>query len=433
MAFQHKILLLFGLLSVGYCGLFALEPADSILYVKRIEVYGNETTKEYIILREMSVKVGDKLTAEALQQDQKRIYSLQLFNKVDVNYTVEDDGATIFVLVYERWYFFPFPVLGFKYSDTDKFFYGAGVMHQNFRGRNEKLFASFALGFDRWVELTYQNPKITDDDDLFFGGSVGLQDVHNLNTDDGFYTQTRFAANTTFGKRFGLYQTVLGSVGYEQWDIDDPRRSRTASSTGKDAFITFGFSYTYDSRDIREYSSSGYSLTLSASKLGVGNSELNMFRYGYDLRGFVPTADGWVFGGRTFGKFVGGGAIPPYLHNYFGYDERIRGYFRTVLEGENSLGTSVELRIPILTPRYFTAVTFLPPEFSVWRYGLYVGIFADAGTTWHRYQPFSDVRWYAGYGVGLQFLLPYSLVVRTEYALNDLRKGEFVLDFGASF
>ncbi len=433
MTFHHKIGILFWLLGVGYCGSFAFEPPDSTLYVRRIEVYGNETTKEFIILREMSLKVGDKLTAEALQQDQKRIYNLQLFNKVDVNYSVEEDGATIFVMVYERWYFFPFPVLGFKYRDTDKFFYGAGVVHQNFRGRNEKLFASFAFGFDRWVQLMYQNPKLTDNDDIFFGGSIGLHDVHNLNTEDGLYNQTRFAANTTLGKRFGLYQTVLGSVGFEQWDIDDPLQNRTVSSTGKDEFISFGFSYTYDSRDIREYSGSGYSIAVSANKLGIGNSELNIFRYGYDLRGFMPAADGWVFGGRTFGKFAGGGAIPPYLHNYFGYDERIRGYFSTVLEGENSMGGSLELRIPILTPRYFTVATFLPPEFSVWRYGLYIGIFADAGKTWYRYQPFSDVKWYAGYGIGLQFLLPYSLVIRTEYAINDLRKGEFVLDFGASF
>lgn len=433
MSFQYKIVLIIGSLCAFCFIAFANEPADSTLYVKRVVVYGNEMTKEYIILREMSVRVGDKLTAEVLQQDQKRIYNLQLFNKVDVDYTAEDDGATVFVKVHERWYFFPFPIVGFKYRDTDKFFYGAGVVHRNFRGRNEKLFGSFALGYDRWALLTYQNPKLTDDDDLFFRGSIGLHKIHNLNADDGVYTQQRLALNTTFGKRIGLHQTLLGSAGYEQWNIEDPLQNRTASSTGMDEFISLGFSYIYDIRDIKEYSNSGYFIALSASKLGFGTSEVNIFRYDYDLRGFISLADGFVLGGRTFGKFAGGGVIPPYLHNYFGYDERIRGYFNTVLEGDNSMGSSVELRIPILMPRYFTVATFLPPEFSLWRYGLYAGIFADAGKAWYRYQPFSDMKWYAGYGVGLQFLLPYSLVVRTEYAINDLRKGEFVLDFGASF
>lgn len=433
MSFQYKIVLIIGSLCAFCFIAFANAPTDSTLYVKRIVVDGNEMTKEYIILREMSVKVGDTISPEALQQDQKRIYGLQLFNKVDVSYTTEGDGATVLVHVHERWYFFPFPIFGFKYRDTDKIFYGAGVVHQNFRGRNEKLFGSFALGYDRWVGLTYQNPKLTDGDDLYFRGSVGLHKIHNLNTDDGIYTQTRLAVNTTFGKRFRLYQTLLCSIGYEQWIIDDPLQNRTVSSTGTDEFISFGLNYSYDSRDIREYPTSGYVIALSASKLGVGSSEVNMFRYEYDLRGFIPLTDGFVLGGRTFGKMAGGGVIPPYLHNYFGYDERLRGYFNTVLEGDNTMGSSVELRIPILMPRYFTVATFLPPEFSVWRYGLYAGIFADAGKAWYRYQPFSDMKWYAGYGVGLQFLLPYSLVIRTEYAVNDLRKGEFVLDFGASF
>ena len=122
------------------------------------------------------------------------------------------------------------------------------------------------------------------------------------------------------------------------------------------------------------------------------------------------------------------------MHEYFGHSDRIRGYYSTVLEGEDILGSSVELRVPILKPRYETvSIPFLPPEFSVWRYGLYAGIFADAGTTWFRTDQVLEGPWYAGYGAGLQFLLPYSFVLRTEYAFNQHGRGQFVLGFGASF
>jgi outer membrane protein assembly factor BamA len=122
-----------------------------------------------------------------------------------------------------------------------------------------------------------------------------------------------------------------------------------------------------------------------------------------------------------------------YRKAYFGYDERIRGYFKTVLEGESLLGSSAELRIPILKPRYYTLPFEFVPQFSVLRYGLSLGVFADAGTIWNRDQQFFHQRWYTGYGVGLHFLLPYSLILRTEYALNNAGRGEFVLDVGTSF
>jgi outer membrane protein assembly factor BamA len=189
----------------------------------------------------------------------------------------------------------------------------------------------------------------------------------------------------------------------------------------------------YDARDIREYATVGSYAALSVTKSGLGESEVNLFRYGIDLRGYVPLGDDFSLCGRAFGSFLSGGNSPTYLHAYFGYYDRIRGYYSTVLEGEDILGGSIELRYPLLKPRYKTvSLRYLPPEFSVWRYGLYAAVFADGGTTWSRRDQVFQVPWYAGYGGGLQFLLPYSIVIRTEYALNQHGRGQFVLGFGAS-
>ncbi|MEX0602562.1 MAG: hypothetical protein WD295_04420, partial [Bacteroidota bacterium] len=94
---------------------------------------------------------------------------------------------------------------------------------------------------------------------------------------------------------------------------------------------------------------------------------------------------------------------------------------------------NVELRIPILSPRYVTVPWMKIPEFSVWRYGVSAGIFADAGKIWFRSEGFQRPPWRMGIGAGLHFLLPYSSIVRTEYAINDRGRGEIILDFGASF
>jgi len=407
--------------------------SNRVEWVKSIVIEGNEKTKDFVILREMSTKIGDRLNPDALLEDQSRIYSLRLFNKVVVSSETEGDSATVFVDVSERWYWFPYPIVGFRYRDFSKLYYGAGFTHQNFRGRNEKLYVSFAVGYDRWLSLYYQNPKLTDDDDIFlgFGGSYGR--LPNLSVQSSAYEQYYYDTNVSLGKRYGLYQTIIATVGYDIQQVSDPSVGRTLSSSGRDAYGYFAFNYSYDSRDIAEYSTKGSYIGLGFNKSGFGESQVNLITYAYDVRQFVPLNDDWSIGVRSFGNFTGGGLIPIYRHVYYGYSERLRGYFRDIQEGEDIMGGNLELRFAILKPRYLT-LPFIPvPEFSVLRYGLYAGIFADGGKVWYRNQPFPGTDWRSGYGAGLHFLLPYSLVVRTEYALNNMGRGEFFVDLDASF
>lgn len=412
--------------------LFARPALDSIFVVKEIIVEGNETTKDHVILREMSLKVGDRITPEALERDRDRIYSLQLFNKVEIERVEHSDSATLLVRVHERWYLFPYPVLGIRYRDFSKIYYGAGVVHQNFRGRNEKLFLSFALGYDRWISLAYQNPRVTDDDDIFFRGSISYQKVHNLSVNSGEYEQTNFGSGLNLGKRYGLFQTLYGFLNYDVWIVSDPQVGRTASQTGRDAFFSLGVRYSYDSRNIREYPTEGSIVSFGATKAGFGESEVNLMTYAYDARAYALLSEEWSLGVRSYGVKIGGGATPPYRRVFLGYDERIRGYFKDVQEGENIFGGNVEIRFPIFSPRYLQ-VPIPIPQFSILRYGLSAGIFADAGKIWYRGEAFSSKPWLAGIGAGLHFMLPYSMVVRTEYAWNDRGRGQFILDVGASF
>jgi outer membrane protein assembly factor BamA len=403
------------------------------VWIKSIIIQGNDKTKDYVILREMSTKIGDSLSQESLLQDQNRIYSLRLFNRVAVTSDTAGDSATVFVDVNERWYWFPYPILGFRFRDISKLYYGVGFTHQNFRGRNEKLYVSFALGYDRWVSFHYQNPKLTDNDDIFFGfdGSYGRSP--NLSVQTSSYDQYYYDANISLGKRFGLYQTILGTVGYDIQQVSDPSVGRTLSTSGRDAYAYSSLNYTYDSRNIAEYATEGTYVGIGFNKSGFGESQVNLATYAFDLRQFLPINDDWSVGVRTFGNFTEGGLIPIYRHVYYGYGERLRGYFHDILEGEDIMGGNLEFRIAILKPRYLK-LSFIPvPEFSVLRYGLYAGIFADGGKIWYRSQSFPGGNWLSGYGAGLHFLLPYSLVVRTEYAFNNVGRGQLFVDLEASF
>jgi len=406
---------------------------DSILIVYNIQIFGNYTTEGYIIFREMSIQPGDTLTQEAIDRDRNNIYNLGLFNKVDVEYSVDQNMASVFIIVSERWYFIPYPILGLKYRDPSKVYYGLGIMHKNFRGRNEKVSASLGFGYDRWLMLSYQNPKITDNDDIYFSSTFTVQKVHNLSSSYGEYENSNIFFNGTIGKRFGLYQALYSTAGYEVWQVDELNLNRTVSSSGRDAFLTVSVQYRYDTRDNREYTTDGTLISLGIGKSGFGESDMNLTNYAYDLRQFFGFNSGSSLGIRTTGSFTCGGVIPPYRHVFFGYSERIRGYFSKVFEAENRIGMNAELRLPILLPRYLELNFLGIPEFQKLRYGLYFAVFADAGKLWSRNQVLSEQPWISGAGAGLHFLLPYGFNIQAGAAVNNLGILEEFIDFDTSF
>ena len=78
-------------------------------------------------------------------------------------------------------------------------------------------------------------------------------------------------------------------------------------------------------------------------------------------------------------------------------------------------------------------VPVVPKSLLSYRIGLYTEIFGDAGGTQLRHHKLTFNDFQSGYGLGLTFLiLPYNLV-RFEYALNELGRGEFIFDLGLSF
>ena len=182
---------------------------DSTLHVSSIIIGGNELTKDFIIEREMSLKVGSLLTREAVAYDIDRIYSLQLFNKVDIHVVPDSTTATLIVFVSERWYFYPFPIAGFKDHTWSRFYYGAGLVHTNFRGRNELVNIQFAVGYDPYVSVQYVDPSFDPENNLYFSTKASYSIQKNLSlvslSSGPNFDERLVDGQLTFGKRFSLY------------------------------------------------------------------------------------------------------------------------------------------------------------------------------------------------------------------------------------
>ncbi len=412
------------------------ELIDSLWTVDSVVITGNKQTKDFVVLREMTLRPGVPITRRAIQYDQERIYSLRLFNQVRIAVTPTSPGkASIRVDVSERWYVFPFPVFGIRDRDWKKFFFGLGILHSNFLGRNEKLYGVGVLGYDPSLSLMYRNPFLDVDGSAFLEARAAYNKVRNKSilAQDGTdnYDERHVSIGLTGGKRLGIEHTFWMSLGFEYVEVTQFLPGRTISPNGRDRYPVASLGYSYDTRDLGEYPSEGTYVGGAVTKYGIPAENIDYARYSFDLKHFLPLPGSFVLAGRTYGDFVAGGIVPPYSHDYFGYGNRIRGHFKEVVEGEELLGGTVELHYPLLGARYIT-VSRLPAEFSVWRFGVTAALFADAGTVWMRGTPLALNRLLKGYGAGIHFLLPYSFILRTEYALDEVRHGEFILDLGAS-
>ncbi len=185
--------------------------------VRGIVISGNKKTKDYIITREMFLHTSDTVTAEAIEYDKNRIFSLRLFNRVDIEpVPLDSTGVLLHIDVDERWYIFPIPMFGIKDRDWSKVYYGLGVLHDNFLGENQKLYGACILGYDPFAEVTYRNPRFDSNGDVFFTAHAAIARVKNKSlqtvSQGGEFDEWQYIAECQIGRRFGITTLVWGKL-----------------------------------------------------------------------------------------------------------------------------------------------------------------------------------------------------------------------------
>ncbi len=105
--------------------------------ISRIEIEGNTTTRDAVILRELSLAVGDAADPEALEATRQAILDLGLFREVSMTTISEEDGLVLRISVREKRFLLPLPRL--DASSDDDYSYGAQLRWSNVGGRNHRL------------------------------------------------------------------------------------------------------------------------------------------------------------------------------------------------------------------------------------------------------------------------------------------------------
>ena len=421
--------------------------------IAKILISGNRHTKPQIIQREMKTQIGDTIDIAALQADQKRILNLGLFNRVELDTLHSPEGVHLLIGVTERLYLFPFPIFFINEKDWDKASYGAGVVHTNFRGRNEIAALSGWAGYNPAFAIDYSNPWIFGAAQMLTRFRFAVQRNRNRSFEKlgQEVDENRIGASWSIGKRFGLFTYLNLSLGYTQLQFDPPVPGETLDASGRDRLPSAGLSFAYDRRDLFEYPRSGVFMRVWGQRTGFNSEFVHFWRYGADLRGYKKLYRNVSIGARAMTDLAQN-KIPIYERVFLGYSNRVRGHFNRRIreinsrlvdvnknEGENLTLASAELRFPLMSWRYFSIsdVPMFGSYMQNMKFGLSAGIFADYGRVWFQDPPLDGTRRVLppqfGYGAGLHFHLPYINLLRIELAFDEDGQSEWFTDIGVAF
>ncbi len=405
---------------------------SSSVRIKKIAIVGNKKTKDQLILRELLFSENDLVSFKQLSAAQKRVQSLNLFTRVRFDVVEKDQSFNLLITVNEQWYFFIYPTFYLNEKDWQKISYGVSLRHYNLMGKNIFLKLKAVNGFNPLYQAIYQNPWFLGKGKLYSNFRFFKTKVNSRSARHQNLTDDRIGIDWALGKRFGHFTFVGVDVNYCQISAP-PEMGLTASVSGIDKLLSLTSGFTYDHRDLAEYPHQGWLLQCGWKLAGLQKGTV-YHQHSATLRHYVPISQKMTLALRAAG-LISSGQIPIYDRVYFGYEERIRGRFYEILEGENYCAGNVELRFRLLKISYFDLpmIHRLKSYVSNLKFGLSAGIFYDTGTVWSKNQKWSIQHFKSGYGLGLHLHLPYINLLRLEYGFNSQGQIQRIVDFDVAF
>lgn len=413
--------------------------AESYTLIDSIFVSGNDITQEDIILKELPFSAGDTITTSQLQYFRERIFSLGIFNNVNMRIMTPQGKNILHIHVDESWYIYPLPFIDFKENDWNKVSYGMNILIKNFRGRNEDLSFTFGLGYDPFYSATYVMPYLVRSENISLYFFSEYANVSNKSPQAELITGSKFDQRVfTFtvglGKRFDIFNKLELFSSYKMLKSPYALQGITASGKETDVVPALAFQYTHDSRDLKQFPDRGVFYTLLSSYYGFGINEVSYNSVNSDFRYYFPIVSSLTGKVKFATQQRFGRGIPYYNYAYIGLSDEVRGHRLDRSEGKRSYYSSFELKFPLIKMfDLFLDLPLIPKQLQQAKTGLYLTLFADAGFVQNDGIPTTWKSVYSGYGFGIAIpALPFNLG-RIEFALNEMGKGEVIIDLGVSF
>ncbi len=355
------------------------------VYVRRINISGNTTTRDEVIRREMRQLEGGWYSTDKLKRSKVRIDKLGFFSEVNVdtvNVPGSPDQVDIDVKVVER------PtgnlLFGIGYSTAEKVILSGSVSQSNLFGTGNAVSLQVNSGaINKVYALSFTNPYFTDD-----GVSLGW-DIYQRNVDSTSLSGvTPYKTSTTgTGLRAGVPITEYDIINYglavERTHVETFPNSPQQyinfvdefGSTTTALITTAGWSR--DGRDSAIYTRSGLLQRLNF-EVAVPPADLRYYKSTYKADYWIPVGHEntlQLSGQIGYADGYGGKPLPFYKNYYIGGIGSVRGYETSAIGPKDSNGNALGGQsMLVANVEYYFPMPGLEKDKSV-----RLSVFTDAG------------------------------------------------------
>ena len=438
---------------------------DDTLTIGGIHITGNRITRLHIILRETTFKIGDKLLRSELKQKlyetRNLIYNTGLFVDDSVFINQEDKGTVaIEITVKERWYFFPLPYFILVDRNFNQWWvqekgslsrvnYGVKISENNLTGRNDKLTVWLIDGYNRQVSLRYSLPYINRS--LTQGINIGFtySSQHDLNyaTSDqnkqlfvelqNEYARVFKRVDLSYTYRPNIKIRHLFRIAYNNESIADSIQQLNPlyypNQQKQISYVDFNYNFRYTNADYNAYPTKGFIGEAFLYKRGLDRAT-NLWQAGiHEIFASHLTR-------TSFFQLEAAATIKSPFANYFinqalfGYGYyTLRGMEYYVVDGKSGALGKLTLYKELFS--YIYKTPFRTKTHDKIPFRVYLKAYTDAG---YCYNPFVSNNYFNNklmhtWGIGLDIVSIYDLVIRFEYSFNQLGDNGLYLHGSSGF
>ena len=313
---------------------FVIDPGQRV-YVRRINVAGNDKTRDEVIRREFRQVEGAWFDMEKIKKSKQRVDKLNFFAEVnletppvqgaadqmDVNITVEEKSTGNISV-------------GAGFSDGEGVTLSAGVTQANLFGSGNHVSTQINTSkVNQVYSLSYTNPYFTDD-----GVSRGF-DVYRRNTDStdtavSEYSSRTMGGGVRFGVPIGEDEAISYGLAFEKTDLSLTELSSDRlvkyvndfGASNSNLISTIGWGR--DSRDSAIYTTTG-TVQRAFAEIALPVFDMRYYKLNYQHQWFYPLSSDFTLllnGEAGIGDGYGGKQLPFFKNFYAGGTGSVRGY-----------------------------------------------------------------------------------------------------------
>lgn len=419
---------------------FFVDPGKRV-YVRNINISGNQKTEDEVLRREFRQMEGAWLSTTKLNRSRVRVQRLSYMDQVTIETPPvpgSDDQVDVNLSVNER------PsgslMVGVGYSGRDGMLLNASVSQENFLGTGKRVSTEINSGRVNTVySISHTDPYFTLDG-VSQSSRLYYRQTDAARANLANYVADVWGASLSYGIPLSEYDTARVGLGYETTEIRTTSRTPQvyldylAANADKFGITKLTLGWTHDTRSKTVFASDGLMQSFSA-EVTTPNSGLNFYKVASNTKWLYPLAkrvsaslEGEVAHSDSFNQTTD---VPFFEKYYAGGAHSVRGYRANTLGPKDTVKNTVNLGGNFRVAG--TAELVFPPPFSPDSSAVRMSLFWDVGNVFADISGFETSELRQSAGVSLIWLSPVGpLSFSLSEPLNDkpgdrLEKFQFTL------